>query len=116
MDRILVIGDNVPLLLTRALLLNRTGAATAYCATSELPAYYAGTDVALVVLCHTVKGERRRKVLTQVSKRWPEARILQVLGGNSDQSMLSGVDGWVPSMEPGMLIACAQELLGNVTG
>jgi hypothetical protein len=115
MEKILVIGENVSLTLTRALLLEKTGATVVYCTPSELPLYCVGAGVAVVVLCHTVKGDRRSKVLRQVGQRWPDARILQVFGSISDQSMLSGVDGWVLSLEPEKLIDCAKELLVRAT-
>lgn len=115
MEKILAVGEDISLLRSRALLLAKTGAAAAFCTTSELPAYIDDAGVGLVVLCHTLKGEQRRRVLRQVEERWPRARVLQVFGRGSDQSLQSGVDGWVPSMEPGQLLELARKLLGRST-
>jgi len=113
METILAIGENVELLRSRALVLEKTGASATYCTVVDFPAHWADRGIGLVVLCHTLEPEERRLILEKVGQRWPAARILQVSRDYGDDVKQAYVDDWVLAWEPEKLLRQAKELLDS---
>ena len=82
MENILMVGEDSVLLLQRAAILQNLGAGITCCNSAQLDTHRWNENVDLVVLCHTIKpGVHRSVVIAEVYRRWPQARILQVLAG-----------------------------------
>lgn len=80
MENILMVGEDSVLLLQRAAILQKLGANVTCCDSTQLDTHRWNENVDLVVLCHTIKpGVHRSVVIADVYRRWPQARILQVL-------------------------------------
>ncbi len=80
MENILMVGEDSVLLLRRAALLQKLGASITCCESAQLDTHRWNENVDLVVLCHTIKpGVHRSVVIAEVYRRWPQARVLQIL-------------------------------------
>lgn len=113
MENVLMIGEDLALLSKRAAVLSRSGASVTCCKTDELDVHAWNEMYALVVLCHTLKpGVRRSVVVAEVYRRWPRARVLQILAdhpvSDPDQDIVAGDMG-----ERGELVELSTELLAE---
>jgi hypothetical protein len=111
MENILMVGEDSVLLLRRAAILQKLGASIACCNSSQLDAHRWNENVDLVVLCHTIKpGVHRSIVIAEVYRRWPKARVLQILtdpvGPESASDRVAGDLG-----EQGELLELSMEFL-----
>jgi len=118
MENILLVGEDSDLMRTRAAVLSRSGACVACCNTFDLDARPWDEAFDLVVLCHTVKpGVQRSVIVADVYRRWPRARVLQVLTGYVPPAGESAAD--VPLVaagdqgEVGELLELTMAMLGK---
>lgn len=74
---ILVYGREATLLQTRAWILEKAGHRV-WPTMHKLEANSLSEPIDLVVLCHTLSPEERRKALLTLATRWPEAKKLQL--------------------------------------
>ena len=111
MEKILIIGEDPVLLFQRAALLQQSGASVAFCHLAQLDAHPWNEMIDLVVLCHSLKpGVHRSIAVTEVYRRWPNARILQALAAPGEP--VSASDLVVGDMgEQGNLLELSIELL-----
>jgi len=111
MEKILIIGEDPVLLFQRAALLQQSGASVAFCDLAQLDTHPWNEMIDLVILCHSLKpGVHRSIVVTEVYRRWPNARILQAIAGPGEP--VSTSDLVVGDMgEQGNLLELSIELL-----
>lgn len=93
-EKILLVGDDLPLLATRVAALRRTGADVVPCKPGELVTHVGDEKFDVVVLCAALEGRVRRSVVANAKRRWPQAQILK------DFTRF----GAKPSVEPGASI------------
>jgi len=117
MENVLLVGQDSVLLDARADSLAETGVLVTCCHASELDLHRWNETYDLVILCHTLKpGVERSLIVTEIYRRWPKARILQVISGSSRQPAESSVDGNIvvgDMGEQGELVEMSLELLGK---
>jgi len=117
MENVLLVGEDSALLEGWANSLAEGGAFVTCCNASEFDLHLWKETYDLVVLCHTLKpGVERSLIATEVYRRWPQARILQVISGTSRQPAESSVDGNIvvgDMGERGELVEMSLELLGK---
>lgn len=112
MCSILLVGYDLWLLQTRALILRETEAAVYTCRPDQLEEATRGREIELLILCHSLSDATRRWVSAEAHRRWPQVRILQVVKNlySSDKPDLYA-DDVVASCDPGILIQRARRLL-----
>ena len=83
--KILLVGDDFPLLASRAAILARTGANVTCCSSVEFDQDLGRDGFGLVVVCHSLSGDRECHIIKETHRRWPKARVIKVVGidGNS---------------------------------
>lgn len=117
MENVLLVGQDSVLLDARANALAETGVLVTCCNASEFDLRLWNETYDLVVLCHTLKpGVERSLIATEVYRRWPQARILQVVSSSSRFQAQSGFDGNIvvgDMGEQGELVEMSLELLGK---
>jgi hypothetical protein len=115
MDRILLIGEQPSLLATRANILAKTGVSVTCCDINQLNVLLRNENFDLVILCHTLlrSGVQRSCVISDIYRRWPQASILQVVGGYGDRAAETGLDTSLMWRAPGELVQTAVKLLGK---
>lgn len=114
MQKILLVGDDVDLLVTRAAVLAKTGCSVTCCTSKEFAVHLNQEPCALVVLCHTLGPDAGSEIGEEVRRRWPAARLLQVLKGDGDPSSAeSRSDAAVLAGKPGKLLERATALLAQ---
>src|SRR5579863_840545 len=87
MDKVLIIGEDRVISARRAAILSHSGASVTCCRVAELDLHMWNEAFDLVVLCHTLKpGVQRSVVVAEVYRRWPEARVLQVVADHVRQA------------------------------
>jgi len=115
MENVLLVGQDSVLLDARANSLAETGVLVTCCNASEFDLHLRNETYDLVVLCHTLKpGVERSLISTEVYRRWPQARILQVI--SSRLAAESSFDGNIVAGdmgEQGELVEVSLELLGK---
>jgi hypothetical protein len=79
MPKILLAGQDVRLLETRAAVLKKTGAEVVYCIGSQVFNIVGYEIPDLVVLCHTLLEEEAEAIADKVHARSPKTRVLLVL-------------------------------------
>jgi CheY-like chemotaxis protein len=94
-QKILLVGDDLPLMATRVAALRRTGADVVPCKPGELVTLVGDEKFDVVVLCAALEEGVQRSVVANAQRRWPQARILQ------DFTRV----GAKPSVEPCAIIA-----------
>lgn len=117
MPKILLAGNDVRLLGTRAAVLGTTGATVTCCGAARAFDVIGGERFDLVVLCHTLSDEESNRIAQEVHRRWPQTRILQVLSGVWGDKLFKRAEPVVTSTaEPRQLVRRATELLGAIAG
>jgi hypothetical protein len=120
MENVLLVGEDSALLNGRAEALAITGADVTCCNAAELDRHLWSETYDLVVLCHTLKsGVERSLIVAEVYRRWPEARVLQVVTNSGRLPGESGVDASIvvgDMGEHGELVEMSMELLGRSRG
>ena len=79
MARVLLIGENDNLLQTRSAVLARTDAEILCATPDQINVTPTLGTVDLLVICHTVRQDRREGFTTTARKRWPGLRIVQLV-------------------------------------
>ena len=112
MCSILLVGYDLWLLQTRALILRETEAAVYTCRPDQLEEATGDRQIDLVILCHSLSDAARRSVSAEAHRRWPQVRVLQVVKNiySSEKPDLYA-DDVVASCDPGILIHHARKLL-----
>lgn len=112
MDTILLIGEDIQLLKSRALTLALTGASVTYCISSELDLHKRCEMFDLVILCHTLKSATHRSLITaEIYRRWPDAFVLRLIRGDGDLSSQFYVDTNLSLREPAEFVQSAAAAL-----
>ena len=116
MKRILLVGEDFALLATRTALLAKMGASVTCCSSLELRTHVGSARFDLVILCHTLEDSVRCSLAGDVRRRWPNARILQVLTRFDSAAedycpAPAGVNAYVPATEPGQFVSLTMQLL-----
>jgi CheY-like chemotaxis protein len=112
MFRILLAGSDSRLLVTRAAVLSKTGAAVVHRNTMETLNILDRETFDLVVLCHSLPESDVAVIVDKVHRKIPRARILMVTSGLEGYRVHkeSEIDATSIS-EPKRLVALAKELL-----
>lgn len=112
MSKILLVGNDSRLLVTRAAVLAQTKASIACCNASEAAQALEGESFDLVVLCHSLTGKQADGIVEMVHQKLPGAKILMITSVSSQDQPSKGVvfDG-VISADPAGLVSRASALL-----
>jgi hypothetical protein len=76
---ILLIGEDLRLLATRAAVLRRLDAEVDLGRPEEFTAHMTTRRYDLLVLCHTIPGKDAETIMTLAQQSWPHTRILQIV-------------------------------------
>jgi DNA-binding response OmpR family regulator len=113
MGKILLVGDDFSLLATRAAVLAKTGVDVVPSGPAELKMHVGCEKFDLVVLCHTLRSTVRNSVMIHARRRWPKARMLQVVTTLGQMCAVEcGVDD-TTTTDPEELVAHAMRLLSE---
>jgi hypothetical protein len=113
MPKILLVGQDVRLLETRAAVLKKTGADVVYCIGSQVFNIIASEMPDLVVLCHSLTEREAEAIADKVHACCSGTRVLLVVSRTVEEKYYENAkfDGTSPP-EPAGLIKRAMELLG----
>ena len=94
---ILIVGYNMPLLETRAAILNSKHlySATA-CSVQDALALLENRHFEVLFLCHTVKADETQELLQQVRLRQPSMKVARLHVGTIAQDLAVSVDADIP--------------------
>ncbi len=113
MGKILLVGEDFSLLATRAAVLAKTGMDVVPSGPLELRMHLGGEKFDMVVLCHTLRSVERKSVMAHARRRWPQARMLQVVTTLGQMCAVEcGVDD-TTTTDPEELVAHAMRLLND---
>lgn len=112
MPKILLVGNDLRLLTTRAAVLAKTKASVIYCNALEAEQIFQSDSFDLIVLCHTLTGEQSAEVTGIANQKLPGTKILMITSSTSEDRPPKGVvfDGLVSS-DPAGLVSRASRLL-----
>jgi DNA-binding response OmpR family regulator len=112
MSKILLVGNDLRLLTTRAAVLGKTNASVVCCSAVEAMKVLETETFNLVVLCHSLEEKQAAEIIEMVHGRLPETRILMVVSDVSQEGFYKGgpFDA-TSSTEPNRLIQRVSELL-----
>jgi hypothetical protein len=112
MSKILLVGNDLRLLMTRAAVLARTSATVVYCNAIEAAQSLQSESFHLVVLCHSLTESQIAEMTAMVHRKLPTASVLRVVSDLSQETPLGGTafDATSPS-DPDRLIRRTAELL-----
>jgi hypothetical protein len=114
MHEILLVGNDLWLLKTRALLLKGPEAEVFTSSPFEFAQNAANQQIELLVLCHSLDLDLRLLVSAEVRRRWPEVRVLQLLSDSYEGASTSEyADDAVLSCHPDELVNHARTLLND---
>jgi hypothetical protein len=112
MPKIVLAGQDLHLLETRAEVLKRTGADVVYCAMSKALDVVRREMPDLLVLCHTLAHAEAEAIAARVHECCPRTRFLLVVSQViADESYPDGMFDATSVTEPARLIARVTELL-----
>jgi hypothetical protein len=112
MPKIVLAGQDVRLLETRAEVLKKTGAEVVYCVGSKAINVVASEMPDLLVLCHSLLHEEAEAIAERVHVCCPGTRVLLVVSQVTEEKQYKGVKFDATSLpEPTRLIKRATELL-----
>jgi response regulator RpfG family c-di-GMP phosphodiesterase len=112
MPKILLAGQDVRLLETRAAVLRKTGAEVVYCEGSQVCNIVASEMPDLVVLCHSLLEVEAEAISDKVHECCPKTRVLLVVSQMADERQNGDTKFDAMSLsEPRRLVICASELL-----
>ena len=110
--KILLAGQDVRLLATRAAVLGRTTGRVVCCNAAEALKALEGEGFDLVVLCHSLAERDAVGITATVHRRWPQTRVLMVASDVSGERFYRGVEfDATSSPEPDNLVRHVAELL-----
>jgi DNA-binding response OmpR family regulator len=111
MCSILLVGHDLWLLQTRALILRQTEAEVYTSAPNEFEQTTCNR-IDLLILCHTLNDATRHSVSAEARRRWPQVRVLQVSKYYySSETLELYADDVVPSCNPRVLVDHARRLM-----
>jgi DNA-binding NtrC family response regulator len=113
MEKILLVGDDVHLLASRAAVLASKKMEVVSCSAREVAAHSEGAKFDLIVLCHSLREDLRSATLKTARQRWPGARMLQILKDPYQMSPVEAGTDAVTSTDPETLIDNVMKLLGG---
>jgi response regulator RpfG family c-di-GMP phosphodiesterase len=112
MPKIVLAGQDVHLLETRAEVLKKTGSDVVYCVGSEALNIVASEMPDLLVLCHTLAHQEAEAIAERVYSCCPKTRVLLVVSQVvADRPYEDAKFDATSLPEPKRLVACAIELL-----
>jgi len=112
MPKILLAGQDVRLLETRAAVLRKTGAEVVYCEGSQVCNIVVFEMPDLVVLCHSLSEVEAEAIADKVHECCPKTRVLLVVSQMADERQNGDAKFDATSLpEPRRLVICATELL-----
>jgi DNA-binding response OmpR family regulator len=112
MPKILLVGEDLRLLGTRAAVLGKTGAEVACCSGLEARNILERECFDLVVFCHTLTDRKSAELTGIIQRRWPDTRILTVVSDVAQERLYRGVEfEATSSSDPSRLIRRVWELL-----
>jgi response regulator RpfG family c-di-GMP phosphodiesterase len=112
MPKILLAGQDVRLLETRAAVLRKTGAEVVYCEGSQVCNIVVSEMPDLVVLCHSLLEVEAEAIADQVHECCPKARVLLVVSQMADERQNGDAKFDATSLsEPRRLVVRVTELL-----
>lgn len=115
MQTILLAGNDLRLLDTRAAVLSRTGASVVCCVADKALGLIQTSKFDLVVFCHTISDDDARLVSHEVRRLWPQTRILQVISDVAREKIYKGIElDATSASDPNRLIRCTTELLDEL--
>jgi CheY-like chemotaxis protein len=115
MQTILLAGNDLRLLDTRAAVLSRTGASVVCCVADKALGLIQTSKFDLVVFCHTISDEDARQLSHEVRQLWPQTRILQVVSDIAREKIYKGIElDATSASDPNRLVRCTTELLDEL--
>lgn len=112
MSKVLLVGNDLRLLATRAAVLSRTKANVVCCRGVEATKVLETETFNLVVLCHSLEEKQAAEIIEMVHARVPETGILMVVSDVSQEHFYKGAAfDATSSTEPERLIQRVSELL-----
>jgi hypothetical protein len=113
---ILLLGEDLRLLATRAAVLRRVEAEVDLARPAEFTARMKARRYDLLVLCHTLQEKDVETITSQVQQSWPEVRILQLVRELwREVPVRRGVTA-LSTPDPKRLVERARELLPTTMG
>jgi hypothetical protein len=113
---ILLIGEDLRLLATRAAVLRKVDAEVDLGRPEEFTARMTARRYDLLVLCHTLREKDSEAITTLAHQGWPEVRILQIVRERwMEKPVRHGVAA-LSTPEPKRLVERARELLPTTMG
>jgi DNA-binding response OmpR family regulator len=113
--RILLAGDDLRLLETRAAVLGRTGAMVRWAARSEVELLLRQEHFDLLIFCHTLPMEQRERLTAFARQRWPRIFILQLVSTIfEEQAADRKSDIRMSGCEPRQLVCRIEMLLKEI--
>jgi DNA-binding response OmpR family regulator len=114
MSKILLAGQDVRLLETRAAVLKKTGADVVYCSGSQVFNTALSEMPDLVVLCHSLAEIEAETIADKVHTCWPKTRVLLVVSQVIEERQYQDAKFDATSLpQPSGLIKRATELLNG---
>lgn len=110
MPKILLVGQDFRLLVTRAAVLAKTHASVVSFSAVEALKVLDGERFDLVVLCHSLTEKEVAEVTETVHRQWAGTRVLLVVSSIAQERSYKGVDA-TSLPDPDRLIGCTAELL-----
>jgi hypothetical protein len=107
---ILLVGEDLRLLATRAAVLRRVDAEVDLGRPEELSARMAERQYDLLVLCHTLREKDAEAITQLASQRWPATRILQIVRERWMEKPLRMGIAALSTPEPRRLVERTREL------
>lgn len=115
MYRILLAGDDLRLLETRAAVLGRTGSVVRWAARREVELFLREEHFDLLIFCHTLPMEQRERLTAFARQRWPKIFILQLVSTIFEEQTADGKsDIRMSSCEPHQLVCRTERLLKEI--
>jgi DNA-binding response OmpR family regulator len=117
LPKVLLVGNDLRLLATRAAIVARTHAGVACCTAAEAPKEVQRQKPDLVVLCHSLTDAQAIET-TEAARRYsPQTKILMVVPNVVRERFYRGArfDATCPA-DPGQLLDCIATLLHAPTG
>jgi DNA-binding response OmpR family regulator len=114
MSKVLLLGNDLHLLETRAAVLRKTGASVVCCDAEDAVGMLALDTFDLVVFCHTIFDDDAQRLSHEIHRQWPQVKILQVISDVMREKFYKGVELNATSVaEPGELLRRTTELLAG---
>jgi DNA-binding response OmpR family regulator len=112
MSRILLAGEDLHLLETRAAVLARTGASVLWGTSQKAELLLTSECFDLLVLCHTLSDRQREKITALANRRWPMTTVLQLVTSVCEEQTVDKSHGIRTSVcEPRRLIHRTEAIL-----